>query len=197
MEQTTKNKILEAALSMFAERGYKATTLRDLAGELNLSKSALYKHYSSKEAIWHAMIDRMESFYYASRLAGEKNASLPANGEELLKMTMSMIRFTVYNPLIVLSRKLLLTEQFHDERVRKLATRHFVEDTAELFAGVFGAMMEKGILKKEDPQMLAFAYTAPITSLVHLCDREPEQKEKILQRIEAFARYFMAAHGLM
>ena len=60
MENTTKSRILEEALIMFAENGYKGTNLRDLAARLGFSKSALYKHYSSKEDIWNALLDRME-----------------------------------------------------------------------------------------------------------------------------------------
>ena len=66
MENTTKERILDAALVSFAENGYKGTNLRDLAAGMGLSKSALYRHYESKEEIWNAVIDRMEA-YYTSR----------------------------------------------------------------------------------------------------------------------------------
>jgi len=194
MENSTKNRILEEALVMFAENGYKGTNLRDLAARLGLSKSALYKHYESKEAIWNALLDKMEA-YYALRFGSTDNLPVvPASGEELLRLTMEMISFTVHDPQIVLTRKLLLTEQFHDERVCRLATKHFLEGTANIFAIVFERMMEKGVLKTSDPAMLAFSYTAPVSSLVHLCDREPERQAEALQRIEAFVRYFISVH---
>ena len=60
MERTTKDRILDEALVMFAEHGYKGTNLRDLAARLDLSKSALYKHCESKEDIWNALLDKME-----------------------------------------------------------------------------------------------------------------------------------------
>ena len=63
MESTTKSRILDEALIMFAENGYRGTNLRDLAARLGLSKSALYKHYTGKEDIWNALLDRMESYY--------------------------------------------------------------------------------------------------------------------------------------
>ena len=194
MDNSTKNRILDEALVMFAENGYKGTNLRDLAARLGLSKSALYKHYESKEAIWNALLDRMEA-YYAMRFGSADNLpATPASAEQLLRLTMGMIDFTVHDPQIILTRKLLLTEQFHDERVRKLATKHFLEGTAGIFARVFEQMMESDVLKKGDPAMLAFSYTAPISSLVHLCDREPERKAEALQRIEAFVRYFISVH---
>ena len=49
MGNTTKKRILDAALVSFVENGYKGTNLRDFAAGLGLSKSALYRHYESKE----------------------------------------------------------------------------------------------------------------------------------------------------
>ena len=51
-------------------------------------------------------------------------------------------------------------------------------------------MMEKGLLRREDPEVLALAYTAPITALIHLCDREPGKTEEALAQAEAFAKLF-------
>ena len=180
---------------MFAENGYKGTNLRDLAAQLGLSKSALYKHYKSKEDIWNCLLDRMES-YYAEHFGSEANLPpQPKSCEELLTLTVNMLRFTVNDPKIILTRKLLLTEQFHDERVKKLATKHFLEGTQKIFAKVFEGMMTDGLLKKDDPEMLSFIYTAPVTSLVHLCDREPENQEQIFKRIENFVTHFISTYA--
>lgn len=194
MENTTKNRILDEALILFAENGYKGTNLRDLAAGLGLSKSALYKHYESKEDIWNALLDKMEA-YYALRFGSMDNLPKPPDSwEEFVQTVMGMIRFTVYDPQIILTRKLLLTEQFHDERVRKLATKHFLEGTANIYGKVFESMMEKGLMKKGDPAMLAFSFTAPISALVHLCDREPDRQAEALEKISQFVRYFIATH---
>ena len=196
MEQTTRDRILEEALILFAEKGYKGANLRDLAARLELSKSALYKHYESKEAIWHALLDKMEA-YYASRFGSADNLPpVPDSCEALLQMSMGMIRFTVHDPQIILTRKLLLTEQFHDDRVCKLATKHFLEGTANIYAKVFEAMMDKGLLKKQDPAMLAFSFTPPISALIHLCDREPERQPEAFARMEAYLRYFLDLHAV-
>ncbi len=195
MENMTKSRILDEALVMFAENGYKGTNLRDLASQLGLSKSALYKHYKSKEDIWNCLLDRMES-YYAEHFGSESNLPpQPKSCEELLVVTMQMIRFTVNDPKIILTRKLLLTEQFHDERVKKLATKHFLEGTQKIFAVIFEKMMADGFMKKDNPETLSFSYTSPITSLIHLCDREPENQEQIFKRIENFITHFISAHA--
>ncbi len=194
MENTTKNRILDKALILFAENGYKGTNLRDLAAGLGLSKSALYKHYESKEDIWNALLDKMEA-YYARQFGSLDNLPpIPDSCEELITLSLQQIRFTVHDPQIILTRKLLLTEQFHDARVCRLATKHFLEGTANLYAKVFEGMMEKGLLKKEDPVLLAFSYTAPISALVHLCDREPDRKAEAMAKIGQFVRFFIDTH---
>ena len=196
MERTTKDRILDEALVMFAEHGYKGTNLRDLAARLELSKSALYKHYESKEDIWNALLDKMEA-YYAQRFGSMDNLPpTPDSWEAFQQMMMGMIRFTVHDPQIILTRKLLTIEQFHDARVCKLATKHFLEGTANIYAKVFEGMMAKGLLKKSDPAMLAFSFTPPISALIHLCDREPDRHDEAFERMEAFVQHFIAIHAV-
>ena len=195
MENTTKEKILDAALVCFAENGYKGTNLRDLAAGLGLSKSALYRHYESKEDIWNAVFDRMEAYYVSRFGSPEELPPMPKSCDELLTMTMRMLHFTMHDERMILTRRLLLTEQFHDERARHFATLHFLSGTKEIYTKVFAEMMENGILKKGDPELLAFSYTAPITALIHYCDREPEKELEILQQIEAFVKHFIRMYG--
>ena len=135
--------------------------------------------------------------YYALRFGSMDNLPpTPDSWEAFMQMAMSMIRFTVHDPQIVLTRKLLITEQFHDERVRKLATKHFLEGTANIYARIFESMMKNGLLKKGDAAMLAFSFTAPISALIHLCDREPGRHDEAFERMEAFVQHFIAVHAL-
>lgn len=194
MGKDTKSRILDEALVSFVENGYKGTNLRDFAAGMGLSKSALYSHYESKEAIWNALLDRMEA-YYADRFGSpEHMPEIPRSCDELLKLTMRMVDFTIHDEKIILTRKLLLTEQFHDERVKKLATAHFVNGTKAIFQIIFEKMTENGLFRKEDPAMLAFAFTAPITSLIHCCDREPERQTEIMGQIEDFVKHFIGTY---
>lgn len=195
MEHTTKDRILDEALVMFAEHGYKGTNLRDLAARLELSKSALYKHYASKEDIWNALLDKMEA-YYAQRFGSMDNLPpTPDSWEAFMQMAMGMISFTVHDPQIILTRKLLTIEQFHDKRVCRLATKHFLEGTANIYAKVFEDMMEKGLLKKQDPAMLALSFTPPISAFIHLCDREPNRHDEAFEKMEAFVRHFITVYA--
>ena len=63
-EETVKL-ILDVATHLFVEKGYDATSLQDIINETNLSKGAIYHHFSSKEEIFEAIFHRI----------GEENTS--------------------------------------------------------------------------------------------------------------------------
>ena len=195
MAKDTKERILMAALEQFSQNGYAGTNVRELTASLGLVKSSLYKHFESKEAIWNALLDEMIAYYGEHFGSAEHLPPVPDSLEGLVDMTMGMVNFTVHDERIIMTRKVLTLEQFRDVRARELATKHFLTGLTDMFTRIFTGMMEKGLLRREDPRMLAFAYTAPISSLIHLCDREPEKTEEAMAQIEAFSRHFVKTYG--
>ena len=195
MAKDTRERILALALEKFSQNGYAGTNIRGLTESLGLVKSSMYRHFESKEAIWNTLLDEMVAYYDARFGSPEHLPPVPDSPEALLAMTMRMVDFTVHDEKVVMTRKLLMIEQFRDERARGLATKHFLTGLTEMFTHVFAAMMEKGLLRRDDPAMRALAYTAPVSSLIHLCDREPERADEAIGRIEAFSRHFIRTYG--
>ncbi len=196
MANDTKERILAAALEMFSQNGYAGTNIRELSASLGLVKSGVYKHYESKEAIWNALLDQMIAYYAEHFGSAEHLPSVPDSLEEFVQMTMHMVNITVHDEKIIMTRKVLTLEQYRDARACELATKHFLTGLTEMFTHIFTGMMEKGLLRKDDPEMLAFAYTAPISALIHLCDREPEKTEDAIRKIAVFSRHFIATYGM-
>lgn len=196
MAKDTKERILEAALEMFSRKGYDGTNIRELTASLGLVKSSMYRHFKSKEEIWNTLLDEMIAYYGARFGSPENLPPIPDSLEGLVEMTRQMTDVTIHDEKIIMTRKLLSIEQFRDDRARDLATKHFLTGLKEMFTHIFTGMMDKGLLQKEDPEMLAFAYTAPISALIHWCDREPEKTEEAMAQIEAFSRHFVKTYGV-
>ena len=195
MAKDTKERILEAALDLFSQNGYDGTNVRELTASLGLVKASVYKHFGSKEDIWNSLLDEMIAYYGARFGSPEHLPPVPDSLEGLVLMTMRMVDFTVHDENVIKTRKLLTIEQFRDERARALATKHFLTGLRDMFTPIFADMMDKGLLRRDDPEMLAFAYTAPISALIHLCDREPEKTEAALKQVEEFSRHFIRVYG--
>ena len=195
MAKDTKERILVTALEMFSQKGYAGTNIRELSESLGLVKSAMYRHFESKEAIWNTLLDELIAYYEARFGSTEHLPPVPDSLEELITTTMRMVNFTIRDETVVKTRKMLTIEQFRDERARDLATKYFLTGLRDMFTQIFAGMMDKGLLRRDDPAMLAFAYTAPISALIHLCDREPEKTEETMLQVETFSRHFIKKYG--
>lgn len=57
-DDATKERILEAALAAFTERGYEAATIADIRRRSGISTGSIYHHYGSKEAVAAALYTR-------------------------------------------------------------------------------------------------------------------------------------------
>jgi AcrR family transcriptional regulator len=51
-----RGEILDAALAVFAEKGYEGGTMREIAARLGLTEPALYRHYAGKEALFEDLV---------------------------------------------------------------------------------------------------------------------------------------------
>ncbi|MBO6116118.1 MAG: TetR/AcrR family transcriptional regulator [Ruminococcus sp.] len=195
MAKGTKERILDEALRQFSQKGYDGTNIRELTASLGLVKSSMYKHFGSKEDIWNALLDEMIAYYNEHFGSAENLPPVPDSLDGLVSMTMQMVNFTIHDERVVMTRKLLTIEQFRDERARKLATKHFLTGLTEMFTHIFEGMIDRKLLQSDDPKMLAFAYVAPISALIHLCDREPEKEDNTVSQIESFSRHFIKTYA--
>ncbi|GGO63789.1 TetR/AcrR family transcriptional regulator [Nonomuraea cavernae] len=58
MREDTRTRIQEIALRLFTEQGYEATSLREIAEELGVTKAALYYHFKTKDDIVAGLADQ-------------------------------------------------------------------------------------------------------------------------------------------
>lgn len=83
------SEILEAGLVLFAERGFAATRLEDVARRAGIAKGTVYLYFSSKESLFEAALkDRMVSTMEG---VGELTASFAGSTEELLGLVLRRI----------------------------------------------------------------------------------------------------------
>ena len=56
---STSDRILDAAEDLFAEKGYSATSLGDVADRVGIRSPSLYNHFKNKEALYEAVLERL------------------------------------------------------------------------------------------------------------------------------------------
>ena len=187
---STKERILDAALTLFAENGYNGTSVEQIAGIVGIKAPSLYKHYKGKEDILNALIDSAEVRYEEMFGSEEHIGKIPESKEEFIQVTMGRISFTMRDPVIRKTRMFLVQEQFRNERISEVTTRHQLDGIQRMFAKIIKGMMEKGIVKEDDPALLSAELTAPAVLQIARADRQPQCEKESLENIEKHIRYF-------
>ena len=52
-----KRRLIDAAIALFAEKGYASTSVKEIVAQANVSKPVLYYYFDSKEGMFHAILD--------------------------------------------------------------------------------------------------------------------------------------------
>ena len=195
MANSTREVILEKALDMFSERGYERTNLRELSEQVGITKSALYKHFDSKEDIWNSTMEYYDNYYYKRAENRNESIPIPMTLDEFKTQSIQMIEMTINDPVIIKGRKLLMIEQFRNEKTAADATNHLFLMSLNRNRAILAAVMEAGLLKKTDIDMLSLAYTTPISALIQICDRQPDKKEYVLEAANEYIDYFISLFG--
>ncbi len=171
--QDTKEKILLAALKLFAQDGYKAVSVSQIAGTLGMTKGALYKHYKNKRDIFAHIVAHMEAqdAQEASEhqvpegtLAEDTAAYAATPFSHILTYSQSMFHYWTHDPFAAPFRKLLTLEQYRDAEMAQLYQQY-------LCAGPLGYLRDLfASLGYDQPQERALTFYAPIFFLYSVYD---------------------------
>ena len=187
---TTKERILEEALTLFAQYGYDGTGVDLIAKRVGIKGPSLYKHFKGKEDILNALIDNAE-VRYEDYFGSEKHiGKIPQSKEEFICTTMGRIAFTMKDPMIQKIRKFLVQEQFRNDRLAEITTRHQLEGVQRMYTIIIEAMMDKGLFDKDDPELLATELVSPVVLWVAKADRQPQYEQEIIKSIEEHIYHF-------
>ena len=80
-----REKIMEAAVTAFADRGYHHTAMDDIVRRTAISKGGLYFHFASKESLFFAVLDRL-----ADRLVSRIKRNVAQQEGAVAKLDMAL-----------------------------------------------------------------------------------------------------------
>lgn len=190
---TTKERILDEALTLFAVKGYSAVYVGDIAEAVGIKAPSLYKHYKSKQDIFNAILEEMKRRYDLQAAALQMNGSdagsdagifAAVSEETLIQMGKGLFLYFLHDDYVCRFRKMLTIEQFHDPELSALYTKQYADDPLSYQSAIFGAIIAGGGLKQEDPYIMALHFYAPIYLLLTECDRHPQREAEALKRLE-------------
>ena len=196
---TTKQRILDEALTLFAEKGYGNVYVGQIAEAVGIKAPSLYKHYKSKQDIFNAILDEMKQRYDAQAEALNMNGNdatadaqmfAGISEDALVQMGIGLFSYFLHDEYAGRFRKMLTIEQFHNPELSPLYTQQYVDGPLSYQAMMFTILTGEGILAGDDMNVMAIQFYAPIYMLLTLCDRHPEREAEAVKLIEQHIRQF-------
>ena len=144
-----KEEILIVALHLFARDGYEAVSVSQIAGELDMTKGALYRHYKSKRDIFDCIVQRMEQQdseqARQNEVPEESIEKVPeeyqnVSVEDFVGYSKSMFEYWTEDDFASSFRKMLTLEQFRNEEMQNLYQQYLVSGPAEYVKDLFKNM---------------------------------------------------------
>lgn len=191
-DATAPRRLLTAAIAAFAERGYAATTTRDIAGRAGMSPAAMYVHYASKEQLL-ATISRFghEQVLGAVRAAAAGEADPGARLAAVMR-TLAAWHATHHTVARIVHYELGALSPEHYAEVTAL--RHEIE---QVVGGVVAAGVTSGAF---DPPDTAGAALAVLSLAVDVArwysERGPRGPEGIGELYADLALRMVGARGV-
>lgn len=201
---TTKQKILNEAMTLFAERGYSAACVGEIAEAVGIKAPSLYKHFKSKQDIFNAILKEMRSNYDKQAAAlningnnaeGDAPVFALVSEDVLVQMGIELFRFFLHDDYASKFRKMLTIEQFHNSELSMLYSKQYVDDPLVYQSTIFAYISASGGFINADPNIMALHFYAPIYMMLTMCDRQPEREKEALQLIEEHIKQFRAVYS--
>ena len=169
----TKERILLTSLQLFAQRGYAAVSVSDIAGALGITKGALYRHFESKQAIFDAILARMEQrdgeqardhALPEGTADTEKAAYEAATMAHIVSFSRAMFRYWTEDPFAAPFRRMLTLEQYTTPEMGRLYQQYLGAGPMGYVADLFAA---RGLT---DPARRAAVFYGPMFLLYSVYD---------------------------
>lgn len=197
-EQTRRRAILDAATTVFLERGYAGATLDDVAATASASKQTLYRYFGDKEGLFRAVIE--DSIGGAESGTNEFLVAVrdTTDVEHDLRVLARQHLRDVLQPHLMQLRRLVIAEADRFPTLARMWFERGPERAYDTFEDVFAHLADRRVLHIDRPRLAAKHFNWLVLSIpLHRALYLPSSAD-LLQDVDEIAddavRIFLAAH---
>lgn len=149
---STKDKILEKATELFAERGFDAVSIRDITRAIGLNEASLYNHYKSKANLFEIVLKRLDDTLINPGFSpipleyfeNEKNFDLA----DFLIIGAKHF-FSKADKRTLLTWRILMISQYKFEAAKDSVQNHIINAPTHFFTSILENLCKLGKINKD------------------------------------------------
>lgn len=158
-EKKTKDRIFEAAIDLFAEKGFDATSMREIAETVGIKKASMYSHYKSKDEILEKILK-----YPIGRIGemgpqdvGTEELITSMGLEKFMELAGDLIFGWMEGPNMEKIFRIICIELYHNEKIKEFY-REFEDMSSSFWISSFEMMIKHKLIKPSNPRTLALEF---------------------------------------
>jgi len=154
-----RQEILDAALDLFADRGFQGTSVRDIARAVGVNEATLYHYFPSKAAILDAILDvLLEERSELFTVADDPRAPLHDVLFELTTRSLARLHAAREQKVV----RVLMIEGPRLAVLGRYPFLRLMHESGERVNQVFEKLIATGRMRRTDPRLIALQFLAPI-----------------------------------
>ncbi|MNN26318.1 HTH-type transcriptional regulator QacR [compost metagenome] len=168
--EQTKNRVAEAARSLFVQKGYKATSIEDIVEATGSSKGNIYYHFKSKEGLFLHLINEWDQEWETKWR--EKESSYTTSIEKLYGIAEHLVLDDLNHPLTSAADEFFDNEEKTsevEERMNEMLERHLKFNRELLQQGI-----DRGEFKAQDVNDISIVLESLIIGLGQMSRKKKE-----------------------
>ncbi len=164
----TARRILDEAAALFARHGFGDVPVRTIAAAAGVRESAVYNHFSGKQAILDTLYDEFIRLVPQTRPGDDALARMMdvMSPEEVFKAILfhvgESVNGTLANTALIISR-----EKYSSPRAAEMYCRYVVEEPSLYYERLITRMAERGMVRPADARLIAQQYNYVSIALTH------------------------------
>jgi len=166
-KQERRIRILEAAIDVFAEKGFAGARTHEIAARAGISNALIFQHFESKQALYGAALKQLFSAH-PLELEFESTRNAGSDEDMLRGFALHVIRHTRGDPRIARLGLLAALEEGQHETILPRAASP-TRALQELLTGFFEERIEAGAFKPTDARVVAALFVE--TVFMHALER--------------------------
>lgn len=187
--ESVREKIQNAALELFSQKGYDGTSIDEIAAASGMKAPNIYKYFKGKQEIFETLNNEALKHYKRRMSMTPDSLVWIHNAEELKTFSLHQLVYTVKDETVRKYRRMYTIEQYRNMQIR--ASQFQLNNIMAQFKVIFEGLIKLGEIPECDVEMLTMEYCSPVSLLIQLCDRDPELIEETMVKIEKYIDFFI------
>jgi AcrR family transcriptional regulator len=177
--EQTKKRVADAARNLFANKGYKATSIEDIVEATGSSKGNIYYHFKSKEGLFLYLLDEWDKEWEQKWV--EKESLYKTTKEKLFGMAEQMVLDDLNHPLTKAADEFFNNEEKTgeiEERIAEMVMGHLKFNQKLIQQGI-----DSGEFRKEDVESLAIILESLLIGLSQMSRKSTVEEALTLYKL--------------